>query len=266
VFHQFEHIAITTRGNAPTQISLLSRLHALSIATATTLTLLALPTAYAASFNCKAASAKKFPEKAICTSPDLSSLDDQVDKLHTKWRGALKTQDGVEAARDEQTNWLSIRDKCGCDEVCLIDAYDGRAQELTQAVGETYEFKRPNSGDDYLKSRASKWEKPGRHTVKVLKKDVDVVEVDRSGGFFTAIDVKVSGNRVNFYDVKVIYGNNEEDHLQVRRVVEKGGETGPMKLNLDKYKGRVIKKIELNYQSGSWFRGRARVLIESQHG
>jgi uncharacterized protein len=222
--------------------------------------------AQTASFNCKAASAKKCPEKAICASADLASLDVQVDKLYTKWRGALKTQDGVEAARDEQTYWLSVRDKCGCNEVCLIDAYDGRAQELTKAVGETYEAKRPNSGGEYLKSRATKWEKLGTHTVKVLKKDVDVIEVGRSGGFFTAINVKVSGNRVNFYDVKVIYGNNEEDHLQVRRVVEKGGETGPMQLNLEKYKGRVIKKIELSYQSGSWFRGRARVLIEGQHG
>jgi uncharacterized protein len=243
-----------------------SRLYALSIATAAALALLPAPHANAANFNCKAASAKKCPEKSICTSPDLSSLDDQVGKIYSKWRGALKTEDGIEAARDEQSYWLSVRDKCGCNEVCLIDAYDGRAQELTKAVGETYEAKRPNSGGDYLKSRADKWEKLGTHTVKVLKKDVDVIEVGRSGGFFTAINVKVSGNRVNFYDVKVIYGNNEEDHLQVRRVVEKGGETGPMKLNLEKYKGRVIKKIELSYQSGSWFRGRARVLIEGQHG
>lgn len=222
--------------------------------------------AQTASFNCKAASAKKCPEKSICGSPDLSSLDAQVDKLYSKWRGGLKTEDGVEAARDEQTYWLSVRDKCGCNEVCLIDAYDGRAQELTKAVGETYAAKRPNSGGEYLKSRATKWEKLGTHTVKVLKKDVDVIEVGRSGGFFKAINVKVSGNRVNFYDVKVIYGNNEEDHLQVRRVVEKGGETGPLQLNLEKYQGRVIKKIELSYQSGSWFRGRARVLIEGQHG
>lgn len=223
-------------------------------------------TAQTASFNCKAASAKKCPEKAICGSADLSGLDGQVDKLYSKWRGGLKTQDGLEAARDEQTYWLSVRDKCGCNEVCLIDAYDGRTQELTKAVGETYAAKRPNSGGDYLKSREAKWEKLGAHTVKVLKKDVDVIEVGRSGGFFKAINVKVSGNRVNFYDVKVIYGNNEEDHLQVRRVVEKGGETGPLPLNLEKFKGRVIKKIELSYQSGSWFRGRARVLIEGQHG
>jgi uncharacterized protein len=244
---------------------MLNQFRAMSITTLAALTLLA-PQADAAGFNCKAASAKKCPETSICASPDLSSLDDQVGKLYTKWRGGLKTQDGIEAARDEQTYWLSVRDKCGCNEVCLIDAYDGRAKELTKAVGETYEAKRQNSGDEYLKSRAEKWEKLGTHTVKILKKDVDIVEVGRSGGFFTAINVKVSGNRVNFYDVKVIYGNNEEDHLQVRRIVENGGETGPMKLNLEKYKGRVIKKIELSYQSGSWFRGRARVLIEGQHG
>ena len=57
----------------------------------------------AASFDCKAASAKKCPEKAICASTDISSLDDQVSKLYGKWRGALRTQDGMEAARDEQS-------------------------------------------------------------------------------------------------------------------------------------------------------------------
>jgi uncharacterized protein len=243
-----------------------NRLFVLPLATTATLALLAASTANAASFNCKAASAKKCPEKNICSSADLSSLDDQVGKLYTKWRGALKTEDGIEAARDEQTYWLSVRDKCGCNEVCLIDAYDGRVQELSKAVGDTYEAKRPNSGADYTKSRADKWEKLGTQTVKVLKKDVDTVEVGRSGGFFSAINIKVAGNRVNFYDVKVVYGNNEEDHLEVRRVVEKGGETGPLPLNLDKYKGRVIKKIVLSYQSGSWFRGRARVVIEGKHG
>jgi uncharacterized protein len=227
--------------------------------------LLAASSADAASFNCKAASAKKCPEKAICNNTDLSSLDDQVGKLYSKWRVGLKTEDGIEAARDEQTYWLSVRDKCGCNEVCLIDAYDGRVQELTKAVGETYEAKRQNSGGEYLKARSDKWEKLGTHTVKILKKEVDVVEVGRSGGFFNAINVKVTGNRVNFYDVKVIYGNNEEDHLEVRRVVEKGSETGPLKLNLEKSRGRVIKKIELSYQSGSWFRGRAKVLIEGRH-
>jgi uncharacterized protein len=228
--------------------------------------LLGSTSANAASFNCKAASAKKCPEKNICSSADLSGLDDQVGKLYGKWRGGLKTQDGVEAARDEQTYWLSVRDKCGCNEVCLIDAYDGRVKELTKAVGETYESKRPNSGADYAKGRTDQWEKLGTHTVKVLKKDVDVVEVGRSGGYFTHINVKVSGNRVNFDSVKVVYGNDEEDSLDVRRVVEKGGETGPLALNLEKYKGRVIKKIVLSYQSGSWFRGRARVLIEGKHG
>jgi uncharacterized protein len=239
----------------------------LSIAAATTiLAMFAGTTAHAASFNCKAASAKKCPEKNICSSADLSSLDDKMGQLYTKWRGGQKSQDSVEAARDEQTYWLSVRDKCGCNEVCLIDAYDGRVRELAKAVGEAYDDKRPNSGSDYVKSRADKWEKLGTQTVKILKKDLDVVEVGRSGGFFTAINVKVSGNRVNFYDVKVVYGNNEEDHLEVRRVVEKGGETGPLPLNLDKYKGRVIKQIVLSYQSGSWFRGRARVLIEGKHG
>ena len=54
--------------------------------------------------------------------------------------------------------------------------------------------------------------------------------------------------------------------LETPQTILKGGETGPLQLNLEKYQGRVLKKIELSYQSGSWFRGRARVLIEGQHG
>lgn len=221
--------------------------------------------ASAASFNCKAANARKCPEKTICAEKDLSSLDDQVDKLYTRWRNALKTEDGKEAARDEQTYWLGQRNKCGCDAVCLIDAYDGRAIELSRAVGESITSPRPNPGAKYVASRGGRWERLGSHTVKVLRKDQDLIEVGRAGGLFTAINIKVAKNRVNFHDVKVVYGNNEEDHLQVRRVVEAGGETGELKLNTEKFKQRAIKNIVLTYQSGFNLRGRAAVTVEGKH-
>lgn len=227
--------------------------------------LLAAGDATAASFNCKASAAKKCPEKTICAEKDLSSLDEQVDKLYTRWRGALRTEDAREAARDEQNYWLKTRDACGCDAVCLVDAYDGRVGELSRAVGVAYTSPRQNPGAKYVAGRSGHWELLGMHTVKVLRPEKDTIEVGRAGGFFSAINIKVAKNRVHFYDVMVVYGNNEEDHLQVRRLVQAGSETGELKLNLEKFKGRVIKQIVLTYQSGFSLRGRAVVTVEGKH-
>ena len=110
------------------------------------------------------------------------------------------------------------------------------------------------------------WTVLGRHSVKIIKPEHDVVLVGNTQGFFTHIDMKVAGNSVHFYDVKVIYGNNEQDHLQVRRLVPAGGSTGPLELNREKYRQRVIKEIHLTYQSGKWFKGRAEVEILGKRG
>lgn len=115
-------------------------------------------------------------------------------------------------------------------------------------------------------AQAVRWVPLGHHTVKVLKADQDVVVVGNQQGYFTHIDIKVGRNAVHFYDVKVIYGNNEEDHLQVRRLVPAGGSTGPLELNREKYRQRVIKEIVLTYQSGKWFKGRAEVDIFGKQG
>lgn len=115
-------------------------------------------------------------------------------------------------------------------------------------------------------AQAGKWTLLGKHTVKILKPDKDVVEVGAVQGFFTHIDIKVARNAVHFYDVEVIYGNNEVDHLQVRRLIPAGGSTGPLELNREKYRQRVIKQIVLTYQSGKWFKGRALVDIFGKHG
>ena len=115
-------------------------------------------------------------------------------------------------------------------------------------------------------AQVGSWVLLGQHTVKIIKPVHDVVPVGNTQGFFTHIDIKVARNSVHFYDVKVIYGNNEEDHLQVRRLVPAGGSTGPLELNREKYRQRVIKEIQLTYQSGKWFKGRADVQILGKHG
>jgi uncharacterized protein len=220
------------------------------------------PAADAASFNCKAAR-NQCPEKAICQSTDLSSLDEQMTKLYETLRAKTEGMGSRAAIRDDQKTWLAYRDACGCDQVCLVEAYTARNKELSPDV---YTTPQPDPVSKYRQTQIGKSVLLGEHTVKVFKTDVDTVVVGRPGGFFTHINIKVKRNRVNFYDVKVIYGNDEVDHLQVRRVVEQGRDTGDLQLDIAKYKQRVIKEIQLTYQSGKWWRGRALVEIYGRHG
>jgi uncharacterized protein len=231
-----------------------------AMAVAPTLSLYA--TADAASFNCKAAR-NQCPEKAICQSTDLSSLDEQMTKLYDGLQTRAAGLGSRTAIRDDQRSWLSYRDSCGCDQVCLVEAYTARNKELAPVTATS---RAPDTLSKYRDTQVGKSVLLGEHTVKVFKTETDTVIVGRPGGFFTHLNIKVKRNRVNFYDVKVIYGNDEVDHLQVRRVVDQGGETGDLQLDTAKYKQRVIKEIQLTYQSGKWWRGRALVEIYGKHG
>jgi uncharacterized protein len=220
------------------------------------------PAVDAASFNCRAAR-NQCPEKAICQSADLSSLDEQMTTAYETLRKKTEGMGSRGAIRDDQKDWLAYRDACGCDQVCLVEAYSARNRELGAQAAVS---RAPDTSSKFRDTQIGKSVLLGEHTVKVLKTDQDTVVVGRPGGFFTHINIKVKKNRVNFSDVKVIYGNDEVDHLQVRRTVEQGSETGDLQLDTAKYKQRVIKEIQLTYQSGKWWRGRALVEIYGRHG
>jgi uncharacterized protein len=220
------------------------------------------PVADAASFNCKTAR-NQCPEKAICQSADISSLDEQMTTLYETIRTKSEGLGSRAAVRDDQKDWLAYRDACGCDQVCLVEAYSARNRELAPQAAVS---RVPETSSRFRDTQVGKSVLLGEHTVKVLKTDQDTVIVGRPGGFFTHINIKVKKNRVNFFDIKVVYGNDEVDHLQVRRTVEQGSETGDLQLDIAKYKQRVIKEIQLTYQSGKWWRGRALVEIYGRHG
>jgi hypothetical protein len=92
--------------------------------------------------------------------------------------------------------------------------------------------------------------------------DRDVLRVDRRG-FYTAIRLRVSGNDVRFFDLKVVYGNGDHDDIPVRAVVRAGGQSGTLDL-----KGgvRSVVRIEMVYEARRNFAGRARVCAEGLSG
>jgi uncharacterized protein len=85
-----------------------------------------IPTAIrAASFNCSKASTKT--EKAICSDPMLSRLDEDMAAAYSK---ALKTSDR-DAVKKEQRKWLKeILAPCIEDKACIRKAYENRLRQL----------------------------------------------------------------------------------------------------------------------------------------
>jgi len=85
-------------------------------------------TADASSFDCTSAASKT--EKAICSDPYLSSLD---DKLATQWRTTLGNVTDPKALKTDQRQWLKNRNACGTQSACLRREYLIRLTELGHA-------------------------------------------------------------------------------------------------------------------------------------
>lgn len=84
-------------------------------------------TASAASFNCNYA---KLPaEVAICNSPRLQDMDQQMASLY--FRLSNNAPGGMaRQIRAEQRAWIGRRNACGYDQGCLKRAYRNRINQL----------------------------------------------------------------------------------------------------------------------------------------
>ena len=84
----------------------------------------------AASFDCAQTLTKI--EKLICSAPELSALDDQLNAEYAK---ATKTSDSSSTLKVEQRRWLVERNRCA-DTVCIKSAYTERLAQLQATEGE----------------------------------------------------------------------------------------------------------------------------------
>ena len=66
-------------------------------------------------------------ERTICASPELTSLDDELDSA---FADALERSDDRDRIRAGQDDWLARRDHCGADQECLARAMRNRISEL----------------------------------------------------------------------------------------------------------------------------------------
>ncbi|CAN5413513.1 hypothetical protein BH10PSE7_BH10PSE7_32390 [soil metagenome] len=103
---------------------------------------------------------------------------------------------------------------------------------------------------------SSDWRKLGERRVEKFG-DVDIINVsDRTT--YTKLKIRVLNNAVNFFDVKVEYGNGQIDDIPVRSLIPAGGETRVIDL---RGRNRYIRRIYLAYAKGFFSRGPAIVQV-----
>ena len=89
----------------------------------------------AASFNCD--KAQTITEHAIC---EHRSVDDADVKMATTYNilKRLVPMGTRGMIQDEQMKWLSLRDRCGASQSCLMDVYKMRQQKLDLLLDRIY--------------------------------------------------------------------------------------------------------------------------------
>ncbi len=89
--------------------------------------------------------------------------------------------------------------------------------------------------------------------------DRDIIKLGRRDGEFKSIRLRVIGNRIEIYDLRVVYGNGEPDNIRVRAVIPDRGQTAPLDLRGGK---RGLDRIEMIYRSQPSFRGQAAICVD----
>lgn len=85
--------------------------------------------AQAASFNCDNATTPT--EMAICDSPRLNALDEEVADMYRDILSQMTPREARRLRRD-QRSWLIARDSCGDDTRCLRSRYRERRARLSE--------------------------------------------------------------------------------------------------------------------------------------
>jgi hypothetical protein len=118
----------------------------------------------------------------------------------------------------------------------------------------------PRDRDHGKHKGPARWEELGCNKVG-LKPDRDIIRVGRREGRFSAIQLRVKGNKVEILDLKVVYGRGPADDIRVRSMIRDGGETRPLDLRGER---RPIDRVELTYKvplGVNLLKGPARVCV-----
>ncbi len=97
----------------------------------------------------------------------------------------------------------------------------------------------------------ARFEMLGTHTVN-FGADRDVIRLSPYEGTFRGIQLRVKRHGIEFFDLKVVYGNGEVDDVPVRRFIAAGGETRLIDLRGGR---RFIREVRMVYRTVPNFSG-----------
>jgi len=104
----------------------------------------------------------------------------------------------------------------------------------------------------------ARWAELGCRSVGFLV-DRDVIKLQPRSGAFKALKLRVIGNRIEVFNMRVVYGNGAPDDIPVRAIIPDRGETQALQLRGDQ---RNIDRVELIYRSQPNFKGQAAVCVD----
>ena len=109
-------------------------------------------------------------------------------------------------------------------------------------------------------AKTPSWEQLGCKTVSFAV-DKDTIEVGRKDGSFSSIKLKVKQAPIEFFAVRVVFGNGQRQDINIRQKVPAGSESSAIDLAGD---ARGIQKIDLLYRSLPTFKGKAEVCVDGR--
>ena len=109
---------------------------------------------------------------------------------------------------------------------------------------------------------AGDWEKLGCRSVGFAV-DRDTIHVGRSGSPYKKIKLRVRLAPIEFYKVRVVFGNGGTQDIAIQQVVAAGSESYPIDL---KGNARGIEKVNLFYRTIPTFKGAAEVCVIGKLG
>ncbi len=112
-----------------------------------------------------------------------------------------------------------------------------------------------------LAAQPGKWEVLGKRKVN-MKADHDEIPVTILSGTFTSIRFKVLYAPIYVKNFRVIYGNGTSENFVVNKRIQKGNFSRIIDLKGNK---RIIKKINLNYNTIPKFKGKSEVIVFGRH-
>jgi len=124
----------------------------------------------------------------------------------------------------------------------------------------TLGFSVSNAGT-HLQSINQAWEKLGMRVV-TMTADHDEIPVTIHNGFYTAVQLRIMKAPIHLMNIKIIFGNGENENIVFDKFFAAGTETRVIDLVGNK---RVISKVNINYKSVPAQKGRAVVSLWGRH-